>query len=255
MIHTWLLAQNTFRESLRDRLLSTLMFFGGIFVCASVVVAPLTLGQQDRIIRDLGLSSVAIFTILMIVMVGTGMVYREIERKTIHTILTQPVGRPSFILGKFLGLYGTVLVAIATLSAFWLGVVGLFGGGLHLYLFEAIAMVAMEAAIVTAVAIFFSSIASPLLSAVFTFLVWISGHLAHDLKMLTARAENPILDFVVEGLYLVLPSLHHFHVRNNILSGANLSQDQMLWGFAYCCLYCIAVLILTVLAFARRDFE
>ena len=184
MNHTLLLAHNTFRESLRDRLLTTTLFFGGIFVCASIVVAPLTLGEHERVIRDLGLSAIGIFTILMIVMVGTGMVYREIERKTIYTILTQPVGRPQFILGKFLGLYGTVLVSIAVLSLFWVGAVALFGGGFAGYLLGAVAMLAMEAMIVTAVAILFSAVSSPLLSAIFTLLVWVSGHLANDMKTL-----------------------------------------------------------------------
>jgi ABC-type transport system involved in multi-copper enzyme maturation permease subunit len=253
--HTLLLAHNTFRESLRDRLLTTLLFFGGIFVAVSVVLAPLTLGQQERIVRDLGLSAIGIFTTLMIVMVGTGLVWREIERKTIYTILAQPVGRAQFILGKFLGLYGTLLVSIAALAALYLVVVALFGGGLGLYLFTAIAMVALEAAIVTAVAILFSSVASPLLSAVFTFLVWVAGHMAHDLKELAAKMGKPFVDVTMELLYVLLPSLHHFHVRNNVLSGTPVTPEQLGWCAAYTGMYCTAVLVIAIAAFSRRDFE
>jgi ABC-type transport system involved in multi-copper enzyme maturation permease subunit len=253
--HTLLLAHNTLREALRDRLLTTILFFGGIFVCASIIVAPLTLGEQERVVRDLGLSAIGIFTILMIVMVGTGMVYREIERKTIYTILAQPVGRAQFILGKFLGLYGTVLFSITALSVFWVAVVALFGGGFAAYQLGAVAMLALEAMIVTAVAILFSSVSSPLLSAIFTLLVWISGHLANDMKLLASKLENPAIDWAVDALGFVLPALHHFHIRNNVLDGTPISGEQFGWCAAYTGLYCAGVLLLTVAAFARRDFE
>ena len=255
MSHLVLLAQNTFRESLRDRLLAILMLFGVVFTAAAVLIAPLTLGQSERIVRDLGLSAIGLFTTMMIIMVGTGMVWREIERRTILTILAHPVGRPSFILGKFFGLYGTVLVSIGVLGLFYLGVVALFGGGFEPHLVLAIAMIALEAAIVTAVAVLFSSVASPLLSAVFTTLVWAAGHMAFDLKMLAEKANSVAVDRAVDLFYLVLPSLHHFHVRNNVLADVPIPGSQLVWCATYTGLYCGAVLVVTILAFGRRDFE
>ena len=97
----WILARNTFREAVRDRLLATALVFGGLLVATAVGLAPLTLGEHERVVRDLGLSAVSAFTLLLILLVGTGMVYREIERRTIDTILTQPIGRADFLLGKF----------------------------------------------------------------------------------------------------------------------------------------------------------
>lgn len=255
MIHLVLLAQNTFRESLRDRLLAILVLFGLVFTAASVLIAPMTLGQAERIVRDLGLSAIGLFTTMMIIMVGTGMVWREIERGTILTILAHPVGRPSFILGKFFGLYGTVLVSIGVLGLFYLGVVAVFGGGFKAHLTIAIAMIALEAAIVTAVAVLFSSVSSPLLSAVFTTLVWAAGHMAYDLKVLAEKANSAAVDRAVDAFYLVLPSLHHFHVRNNVLAEVPITLSQFGWCATYTALYCAAVLAITILAFGRRDFE
>jgi ABC-type transport system involved in multi-copper enzyme maturation permease subunit len=253
--HALILARNTFRESVRDRVLFAVLSFGALFVAASIVLAPLTLGEQERVIRDLGLAAISFFTLLLIVLLGTAMVYREVERRTIQTILTLPVSRPAFILGKFLGFYATVLVSIATLSAVYLLVVALFGGGVRVWLLATLGLAALEAMIVTAVAILFSTVASPLLSAVLTFLVFLAGHLAQDVKRLTEVADNPGLNAVASVLSALLPALHLFDTRNNLLAGIAVPPAQLGACAAYALLYSAAVLAVTILAFSRRDFE
>lgn len=252
---TLILARNTFRESVRDRILPVILMFGATFVGASVLLAPLTLGEHSRVIRDLGLSSISLFSLVLIVMVGTGMVYREIERKTIHTILTQPVQRASFILGKFFGLYATVLLSIVILGLMYLSIVAIFGGGFGVELVAAVGLLALEALIMTAVAVFFSSVASPVLSAVFTLFTCLCGNLAKDLKLLSAQIENPVVDVLMEVFYVVVPSLHGFHVRNNLLSGVPVDSAQIAYAAGYALVYSAAVLLVTVVAFERRDFE
>jgi len=254
-MNVWILARNTFRESVRDRLITMVLIFGAMFVGASTLVAPLTLGEHERVVRDLGLSAISMFTMLLIVTAGTGLVFREIERKTIHTILTLPVRRASFILGKFAGLYGTVLVAVGTLGVLYAAVVAVFGGGLTPGLFVALGLVALEGAVMTAVAVFFSSVASPMLSALFTVFVWVSGNLAADLRILAKQLENPVLDLVLNVFSVVVPSLETFHVRNNVLAGIPVSEGQVAYAAAYAVCYVAAVLLVTVVAFGRRDFE
>jgi ABC-type transport system involved in multi-copper enzyme maturation permease subunit len=253
--HIPTLALNTFREAIRDRILSAVLVFGGIMVVSSVILAPLSLGEEHRIIRDLGLASITLFTVLTIVMVGTGMVYREIEHRTIHTILTHPVNRAEFILGKYLGLYSGIFLSIVILATVYLLVVAVFAGGWDPSLFVALSLTAAEAGIVTAIAIFFSSVASPLLSAVFTFLVFVAGHLAGDLKELAGQAGDTAVAKVVEVLYVALPSLHQFDVRNNVLSGAPIDPQQVIHCHVYALLYSAAVIVVTIVAFSRRDFE
>ncbi len=255
MSPVWILARNTFREAIRDRLLSTALVFGGVLVLASVILAPLTLGEHHRVVRDLGLSAVNAFTMLLIILIGTGMVYREIERRTIDTILTQPVGRPHFILGKFLGLYGSMLVCLAVLGVVYLAVVVLFGGGFAVGPLLALALTALEALIVTAVAIFFSSVASPLFSAVFTFLVLLAGHFGATLQGLANASGNVGLAGVVKVIYVVLPSLHQFDVRNNVLAGTPVPAAQLAGCAIYSLLYAGALLLVTMVAFQRKDFE
>jgi ABC-type transport system involved in multi-copper enzyme maturation permease subunit len=250
-----LLALNTFRECVRDRILTAVLAFGALLVATSVVLAPLTLGESSKVIRDLGLFAISLFSMLMIILIGTGMVYREIEGRTIQTILTHPVRRASFILGKFFGLYATVLVTIALLAIVYFAVVQIFGGGMDRNLPLAITIAAMEALIVTAIALFFSTVASPFLSAIFTFFVFVAGHLAGDLKELVQRFESESVELLATVMYFVLPSLHQFDVRNNVLSGIPVPLEQVFHCLTYTVLYSTAVLLLTILAFQKRDFE
>lgn len=254
-MNAWILARNTFREAKRDRLLTMVLLFGGAMVAASALLAPLTLGEQTRVVRDLGLSAIAVFSMLLIVTAGTGLVFREIERKTIHTILTLPVSRASFILGKFLGLLGTVLTAIAVLGALYVAVVAMAGGGLRPGLLLAVLLVAMEATVMTAVAVMFSSVASPMLSALFTVLVYVGGNMAGDLKLLSKQLGSPVVDLLMNVFSMVLPALQTFHVRNNLLSDVPVPGAQMAYAAEYTLFYVIAVLLVTIVAFARRDFE
>jgi len=249
------LARNTFRESVRDRILVSVLAFGAIFVVASVLIAPLTLGEHQRVVRDLGLASISFFTLLLVVLLGTTMVRREVDSRTIDTILTHPVGRPAFILGKFAGFYATVLLCLAMLSVIWLLVVAVFGGGLNGAILWTPVLAAMEALVVTSVAILFSTVASPLLSAVFTFLVFVAGHVAHDVKKLADLSESEAIGRVTDVIYAVLPSLHHFDTRNSLLSGLPVPAEQVAGCGQYAVLYSAALVALTIFAFSRRDFE
>jgi ABC-type transport system involved in multi-copper enzyme maturation permease subunit len=165
------------------------------------------------------------------------------------------VSRSAFILGKFLGLYATVLLSIAILSGVYLLVVALAGGGVSGPLLLTIVLSAMEALVVTSVAILFSTIASPLLSAVFTFLVFVAGHLANDVRHLAETAGNPVLHGITSVFYAILPSLHYFDARNNLLAGIPVPAGQLMWCFEYALLYSAAILLVTIVAFSRRDFE
>jgi len=254
-MNAWILGRNTFREAVRDRVITGALVFGGLLVAAAALLAPLTLGEHERVVRDMGLSAIALFSMLMIVAAGTGLVFREIERKTIHTILALPVSRASFIVGKFVGLYGTVLAAIGILGLVYLGVVALFGGGVRAELMVALGLVALEAAVMTAVAVFFSSVASPMLSALFTVLMYIGGNLSADMKLLAERFESPAIDVLMEILTMIVPALQTFHVRNNLLAGIPVSSGQISFAAGYTALYVAMVLLVTVLAFSRRDFE
>jgi ABC-type transport system involved in multi-copper enzyme maturation permease subunit len=255
MTRTLILAENTFREAIRDRLLYVVLVFGGLILCGSVLIAPLTLGENAKIIVDLGLSAVNVFAVLIVILVGTGLVYKEIERRTIHTVLAQPVWRHEFVLGKFLGLYSVLAVCLTLLSLFYLLMILVFADGVNTNVLLALLLTFSEAGIVTAIALLFSSVASPLLSAVFTFAIYLLGHLAADLPALTMQTESAAVHGMVKAATFLLPALHHFEIRNNVLSGVPVPPERIYFCLAYAGLYVVSLLLITIVVFSRRDFD
>lgn len=254
MTRTLVLAENTFREAVRDRMLVACLVFGAMALGGSVAIAPLTLGENARIISDLGLASISMFSILILVLVGTGLVYKEIERRTITTILTHPVHRHEFVLGKFFGLFGMLLVCLAILSTLYLGAVATFGGGIVRNHLIALALTALEIGLATSVALFFATVSSPILSAVFTFSVFVLGSLSDDLRALAASGGSVLVQGFARIVDAVLPGFHHFNIRNNLLSGIPVPVEHLAQCALYATLDTAAILLLTIAVFSKRDF-
>src|ERR1700704_1016552 len=181
------IAGNTFREAVRDRVLYNLVLFVLILIGAAVFIGELSGGQARKIIVDLGLSSILLFGVFIAIFVGVGLVYKEIERRTLYAILSKPIGRGEFLLGKYLGLCLTLLVNVAIMGAgLSLALLYVKRGWdpLVVRIWPAIFLIYIELAILTGVAMLFSAFSSPALSALLTFFVFVIGHFSADLKTL-----------------------------------------------------------------------
>lgn len=255
MSRTWTLATNTFREAVRDRMLAACLVFGAMVLGGAVALAPLTLGEEGRIIADLGLAAISVFSFLILVLVGTGLVYKEIERRTITTILTLPVHRHEFVFGKFLGLLSTLLVCLAMLAVLYLGVVQVFGDGVGFNHIMALLLTALEIMLATSVALFFATVSSPILSAVFTCATVVLGFLSDDLRALALSNGNAGIQAVAKAGYVLLPAFHQFNVRNNLLSGVSVPAEHLAICVVYAALDTAAILLITVAVFSKRDFQ
>ncbi len=247
------IAINTFREAVRDKVLYSLLFFAIALIGASVVLNQLAIGQQTKIITDLGLASISIFGTLIAVFVGIGLVSKEIERRTIVTIVSKPVSRGRFILGKYLGLVITLAVEVSIMSACFLAMLAIYGDGLAVRALAAIALIFMELSIVTAVAIFFSSFSTAFLSGLFTMAVWVIGHFTPDLRLFGVKSGGA-LRLMTDFLYYVLPNLKNFNIKDQVVYGMPVSPEYMTLSILYGLVYVAALLTVATLVFERRDF-
>jgi ABC-type transport system involved in multi-copper enzyme maturation permease subunit len=179
------IALNAFREAVRDRVLYNLVLFVLLLTAAAIFIGELSGGQERKVIVDLGLSAMLLFGVFIAIFVGVGLVYKEIERRTIYAIFSKPVGRGEFLVGKYLGLCLTLLVNVVVMA---LGVslallyVSKGWDPLITTIWPAVLLIYLELMILTSVALLFSSFSSPSLSALLTFFVFIIGHFSSDLK-------------------------------------------------------------------------
>jgi ABC-type transport system involved in multi-copper enzyme maturation permease subunit len=247
------IAINTFREAVRDRVLYSLLFFALGLIAASVVLNRLAIGQQAKIITDLGLASISIFGTLIAIFVGIGLVSKEIERRTIFTIVSKPVGRGHFLLGKYLGLVLTLAVEVGIMGACFLGMLAFYTDGSAGPAAVAIGLIFLELCVITAVALLFSSFSTPFLSGLFTVAVWVIGRLTPDLREFGAKAGGALRP-ISEALYLLLPNLGHFNVKAQVVYGLPIPGDLIMYVLLYGAVYISLVLVAATLIFERRDF-
>jgi ABC-type transport system involved in multi-copper enzyme maturation permease subunit len=246
---------NTFREAIRDRILYNLLIFALLIIGGSILLGTLTIGEQQKIIKDMGLASISIFGTLIAVFVGIGLVYKEIERKTIYNIISKPVHRYQFFIGKYLGLILTLLVNVLIMTGGFLSIIYFMDGSIQFGLVKAIFLIFMELAMITAIALFFSTFTTPTLSATFTLAIYVIGHLSQDLKVFGAKSELPWVRRLTGFLYYVLPNLQNFNIKGLVVHNLPLPANFILLSFLYSLLYTGILLMLAICIFGQRDFK
>lgn len=249
------IALNTFKENLRDKILYNLVFFGLMLIGSSVLLGSLTIGEQAKIIQDLGLASINVFGVLIAIFIGIGLVSKEIEKRTIYTIIAKPIPRYQFLLGRYSGLVLTLFVNTVIMTVGFIAVLLLTGVGFDMGLMKAIALIVLELILIVAVAVMFSTFTTPTLSATFTLAVYVIGHMTEDLKVLGNKLENPLVSGVLSVLYYGLPNLGYFNVKGEAVHGIPISLSYLLLTTSYGVTYTAFVMIAAGLIFQRRDFK
>jgi Cu-processing system permease protein len=263
-----LIAVNVFRESVRDKVLYNLVLFAVLMMGASYLIGQLTAGQDIKIIKDLGLAAMSVFGLFIAVFIGIGLVSKEVERRSIYSLLAKPIHRHHLILGKYLGLALTLLVNVAIMT-FALYVVLLYmklginpiaqrgwdAPALDPRLLQATALIFVELLVVTGIALFFSTFSTPLLSAALTFGLVVVGHFSSDLRNFQDVVESSFAQWIARALYWVLPNLAQFDVKAQVVHGQTMPALYMAMAAGYALLYVSMLLVIAGFVFSRRDFK
>lgn len=263
-----LVAGAVFRESVRDRVPYSMVVFAVLLMAASYLISQLTAGQDLKIIKDLGLAAIAMFGLLIAVFIGIGLVSKEVERKSVYGLLTKPVTRTQFVLGKYAGLVLTLAVNIAAMVAAFYAVLyymhlnaseatraGWTAPAVDPRLLVATLLIFAELAVVTAVALFFSTFSSPLLAILLTLGLWIAGHFNADLRNFENVVDAPVAAWVAKALYYVLPNLAPFDVKAEVVHGMPVAMRHVALTLLYAVVYAGMLLVAAVAIFRRRDFK
>ncbi|MCS5638671.1 MAG: ABC transporter permease [Myxococcota bacterium] len=249
------IAINTLREAVRNRLLYTLLFFAVAMIGFSVLIASLSYVEGERIIQDMGLASIRLFSVGIAIFVGIGLIHGEVERRTIYTILSKPVTRSEFLLGKFWGLLVTVWIQLVLMALAFAAVSLLVGAGLHLGHAAALFLVGVELMVIVAVATLFSSFTTPMLSALFTLGIYALGHLSRNLYFLGQQSDAESVQRAASLIYRVLPDLESFNLSLEAAHGLPISGGDVTLATLYGVAYSAALLVLAAFIFHRRDLE
>lgn len=266
MSRVWALSLNTFREAVRNKVLYVLLLFALALVGTAYFFSQGALHEQLRIIRDVGLVGIETIGALIAIFIGVNLVYKELDRKTVFALIPKPIHRWEFVLGKYLGMLLTLLVLMAIMAATLFAVIALgsfvFGGDNdNGAVLRAIVLVFGEVAVITAVAVLFSSFSSPIVSGALTLGIFVVGHFLPELRELIAKLSSAPLRLFLRNAVRVFPDLHLFYVSGSMAGGHEVSIHGAYvdWPYVamaglYGALYCTAALALAMIVFSRRDF-
>ena len=251
------IASNTFREAVRDRVLYNLIAFALLLSGAAILVGQISIEIEKLVVINLGLTAVSLFGIVIAIFIGIGLVSKEIEKRTLYTVLSRPVRRWEFIVGKFFGLAGTLVV-----NTFFMAV-GVFAALFYVshkfvradaLVLVALYFIVLQFLIITSLALFFSSFSSPLLSAVFAFSLFVIGSFAEDLRGFAAMAQGATRWLATGAAYLV-PNFSSLNVISSVAHGQGVSAKFILGETAYAIVYAAMALCGAVLIFERRNLK
>jgi Cu-processing system permease protein len=257
-----------FRETVRDRVLYSLVAFAVVVIGASLLISQLTAGQDVKIIKDLGLAAMSMIGVFIAIFIGIGLVSKEVEKRSVYSLLAKPVRRAELVAGKYAGLVLTLAINLAIMTAVWYGVLSYYAWtaeeivrksweapALDPRMLSAVYLIFLQLMLVTAIALFFSTFSSPMLSALFAFGLFVAGHFNADLRNFETVVASPVVGAIARAFYYVLPNMALFDVKSAVVHARPVAFGYLASATAYGALYIAALVLASIVIFSRRDFK
>lgn len=253
MKSTIIIALNTFKETIRDKILYNILLFAGLIIALSISFGQWSVFARVQVMQDFGLATMSFSGLLLSIFIGVAMLGKETNSKTIYILATPPVNRTSIILGKFFGLIMTLCLNYLIMSLFFLGVLLFIGGGISFKIVEAVFLIGVEMSVIVSVSLLFSTITTPVIAALLTIAFYIAGHFNDFVDIQILEGSNQLLAMFLKVLYFFLPNLEHFNIRTPVVYGLIIPQGYTLMSTLYGLLYITIFLTLSSLIFSRKD--
>jgi len=248
------IAFSVFKASIRDKFLLTIVIIGFLFFASSYIFIPISIGQGYKVIEDFGFAIIEIFTVLIAVFIGTRLIFAEIEKKTIYTIIAKPVKRWEFITGKYLGLiYLTFSVQIIFTVIFAI-FLKLYTQSISTGLLKNLYFIFFEFLLIDTLPIFFSTFTTPVSSGIFTLILYFLGYTTIHLKSFAQLVHSPALAGFANLFYYVLPNLSLFNMKGRIVYQFSIRLSEYILTFSYGLLYSFILILLSCVIFEKREF-
>jgi ABC-type transport system involved in multi-copper enzyme maturation permease subunit len=250
----YLVALNTFKETVRNKVLYNILLVAAVVLLLAMSFGDLSVMSRVQVMSDFGLATMSLTGLLLAVFIGVGVLGAEIADKTVYGVLCKPVDRMQFIAGKFLGLLVTLALNFLLIALIFVAAITVMTGRApQAAIFSAVLLLLVEMSVVIAAAIMWSCFTTPTLAAIFTLSFYAAGHL-NDLITLSADAQTtPFLRAVLVALHYILPNLEYFNIRTAVVFDLNIAHGHVAIATAYGLLYTGLLLFVSSILFDRKD--
>ncbi len=249
------IAKNTFKEIVRNRFLYLILFFAFVFIIFSLALGNLTIGESEKVIVDFGLGMIEIFGLIWVLFVGSQLLFKEVEWKTIFLILSKPIKRQDFILGKFFGFSGTIFLIVALQALLYLAVLLLKWIDITALIAWSLFFTFLKLEILLAIVFFFSSFMSNIMTIMVSLMIYLISHNFSLLLDLFYKMWDVTLVYMLRGFQTIFPPLQALNTKELVGSFSELSTNFFLFNTFYAFAYILIILFLTVQIFGRKTFE
>lgn len=249
------IAINTFREAVRDKVFYSILAFAVGMVLFSVLLGKLSLGETYKIVQDFSLAATSLFGALVTAFVGISLVYKEIEKKTIYNLLSKPISRRQFIIGKYIGLSMVLGLMVIGMAIILFVVCYFISGDIPFVDLYAFFMIFLELETLLALAILFSTFSTPFMSGMFTLALFIIGQVSQDLYDIYDSVSSSGLSAIIKGVYYLLPNYAILDYKSDVVHLVSINMDDYCKSILYAFLYLIIVLQFAILIFEHRDMK
>jgi Cu-processing system permease protein len=248
-------ALNTFRESMRERILVVALIFGVVLMGSSVLLSPLAVGAKQKIVMDVGLAAISIIGVLTAVFLGSTLVHKETDRKAIYLVLTRPLSRSSFLAGKLAGIALALALVFAVMTVVMLGTIALGKGAVRPAVFASVYLSFLETIVMCSIVMLFSTFTTPMLTSFFALCVFAAGSLSGDLKVFAAKFGGEGMKLATGSFYYLLPNLKVFSLRHEAVHNIPFKTGDVARATIYAIVYSAVVLFFACTIFRRREFK
>lgn len=253
----FVMATNVFREVIRDRILYIIGFYALLMVVVMQLLPQIAASTEDKIFLDFGLAAMNVLGLIVAVFVGTGLVSKEIEKRTVLALIAKPISCAEFIIAKHLGLSSVLALLVAVMTVIYLALLQFQGITYSLVsILLASVFLFLQLSLITAFALALGVFTSSVLATLLTFGVYLVGNFSQDLVNIGRISKNPGFERVTQTLYLILPDLSRLDLKNLAVYGTQLlpSPLTLIANAGYGVVYIVLVLAIAILVFARREF-
>ena len=250
-----MIAWNSFWEARHNKVLYVALAFAAGLIIFSLFMGEVSLYQNEKVVKDMGMAAISVLGVFIAVFLGVNGLYRDLERRTIYTLISKPIDRYQIILGKLLGMVVVLSVVVIAMTIFLYGLLlYVEKGTVDLALLPAIFLIFVELVIVASIAVFFSSFSTPFLSGFFTVGFFIVGRVSFELGQFGERSKSPLFKLFATKVQEVF-DLHCFNLRTEAINKLPIFREDILYPLSYAFVLCLILFLLSMVAFSRRDFK
>ncbi len=249
------IALNTFRESVREKIIVVALLFGVVLMGSSVFLSPLAIGAREKIVTDVGLAAISIIGVLAAILLGGTLVHKEVEKRAVYLVLTRPVSRPFFLVGKLVGIMGAIALVFFAMAAVLVGTIALGKGGLHPVVFASMYLSLLETGVMCSIVLLFSTFTTPVLTSFFALCLFAAGSMSNDLKVFASKFGGAGSKLVTDFFYYLLPNLSVFNLRHEAVHDLPFRGADVALATAYAIVYSTVMVLFASLVFSKREFR